>query len=754
MRIRLYTAALLCAAHLGCGDIDAPTLGAQSSALTLAATRVETTREPTRATGDATGDATHDATGDATRDATSETRDPVVGGPGDLTDGTGGTPDPDPVVGGPGDYDGAGDPGGLPPPPPGYEAPDLHPAMRRPVVYRRYITGASDGGYASNWSRADALGYHPTVLNTHDDAAIGARYTGVWHKDVRVTGYASRRNMTEPEYLAEAAARAQQGYRVIDIDGHDAGGSPRYHAIWIAESVPTSGRSHHQLTRDELEDAIADYRLEGYRPIRISAYRGARGAFRFAAVWVRDGRTDFIHHIDMDDADYDNIWAVYRNHGYAPVDTAPYVIDGTVRYAGIWLAEDSTVDGWASVRDRTADEIEELDEDYAKRNLVMVDLDGYGIGAGQQRFTAIWRRPLPRRVISSNRPTAADPDIAALRAVVDEYEQDGFDARRGSIGAFVVDLETGAYVAYNMHEPFYMASTSKVLIGARATAHPNIDMTDTQTLTSTMWRGEDTRGFVKADIGDDFALSTYMMNMIRRSDTLSTDYFAGRIAALDGTYGLQDWLRDAVGLQNVGEITSICDVDRRIQAGADACVFDVSCDTLEAFFRGGELYNATAAEQTCLEGLSNPNSLENHDTYYATLANTITPAEMGLFWQKLADGELMTDADRAELLVALDAGGNDGFAIGESVQYDDMGTKNGGKRRVSSQVGMMWDYLGAWEDDGDIAPRYAYALFTEDWSWEAGGDDLDQDGTSDDTQWARDAMRGVLGASLSFLQSQ
>ena len=155
----------------------------------------------------------------------------------------------------------------------------------------------------------------------------------------------------------------------------------------------------------------------------------------------------------------------------------------------------------------------------------------------------------------------------------------------------------------------------------------------------------------------------------------------------------------------------------------------------------------------CLDSLVDDRSVENHETYYTSLANTVTPAEFGRFWHRLAQGDLMDNADRAGFLATLDPSNNLGFNQAQGIFYDQMGTKNGGKRRVVSQVGIMWDWAGAVGDYTNVTPRYAFALFTEDWNFE-NTNDVDSNGLTDDTDWALAAMQGVLNRAIQFLDKQ
>ncbi|MEZ4467616.1 MAG: serine hydrolase, partial [bacterium] len=374
---------------------------------------------------------------------------------------------------------------------------------------------------------------------------------------------------------------------------------------------------------------------------------------------------------------------------------------------------------------------------------------------GLTRHAAIWQRSVVRQTIQSNLPVAGDPDLLAVGATVAEFSTPGVDQRQGTIGFFVQDLQTGNYVTMNADEPFYLASTSKVLIGARVVSHPSINLGASRVFASADWRGENTRGFTQANIGQPQTIQTYLTNMLIGSDSASTDVLHGMLVNLDGPRGLDDWLRDVVGMQNVGEITDICTLDKRISAEENTCVNAVSCDTFEAWSRGagGPYFNATQAERDCLDSLVNDRSVENHETWYTTLANTVTPAEFGRFWQRFADGDLLDNADRAAFLATLDPSLNLGFNAAQGISYDQMGTKNGGKRRVASQVGIMWDWGGAAGDYTTVVPRYAFALFTEDWNFED-PNDANGNSLSDDTDWALTAMQGVLTRSIQFLAKQ
>lgn len=631
-------------------------------------------------------------------------------------------------------------------------APVIGRWLQEPVVYRQHIAGATSAAYGQAWQRWNTLGYHPSQI---DGARVGGAtlYSGLWHKNDQVQDWASHRDQTEVQLLETWATRFGQGFRLIDLDAHTAQGTTRFHSVWVREQIPQQWRGHPRLDQATLTANIDAFAADGYRPLRINAYDFA-GEIRYAAVWVKDGLDDFDAWANLTPAQFGTLNTQRTAEGYVPTDLAPFQVGGTARVAAIWT-RDPRVRQAVVRRDLSAEQLEEQNESFTESNLVLTDLNAYeGLG-GNVVYSAIWQRTEIRNLVQSNLPLAGDADILAMGLALSEFANNGVDGQRGTMGFFIQDLQTGNYVTMNADEPFYLASTSKVFIGARLVSLPGINLQTQRVLNAADWRGEANRGFTLNNVGQSFPLQTYLSNMLIGSDTASTDVLHGILVNQLGPNGLNDWLRDAVGMQNVGEITDICTLDKRISAVENTCVNSVSCDTFEAWSRGagGPYYNATQAERDCLDSLVDDRSVENHETYYTRLANTVTPAEFGRFWQKLADGELMDNADRATFLRTLDPSTALGFNQFQGVFYDQFATKNGGKRRVSSQVGIMWDRAGAPGNYANVVPRYAFSMFTEDWNFEDSAD-ADNNGISDDTDWALAAMSSVLGSGLRFLDKQ
>jgi hypothetical protein len=179
---------------------------------------------------------------------------------------------------------------------------------------------------------------------------------------------------------------------------------------------------------------------------------------------------------------------------------------------------------------------------------------------------------------------------------------------------------------------------------------------------------------------------------------------------------LRRYLKDNLGLQNVGELTTICEVDKRIAQQKDACVHSVSCDTFEAFWRNNNTnYSATASEKTCLGKLGGSYGDAEYRPYYETLANTISPVEYGRALRDLTGTE-MNAAERERFYRLTDIASDGGFDADDGTLYDQLSTKNGAKYKADAQVGIMYDWGGASGDYSNVVPRFSFAIFAENFS--------------------------------------
>jgi hypothetical protein len=612
------------------------------------------------------------------------------------------------------------------------------PWTEKVVAYTQEEAARTSDEYAAAWNYYKNRGYAPVGLGAVEKSGQPVRYQGLWAKDPGILDWTSKRNLTDAQYEEAWEDLVGAGYRVVDLDAHASGNSPRFNAIFVRESPSKPFVSHRSLTLAQLDAKVVEYRALGYRPIKLNGYR-VGSAQRYAGVWVKDALgSDAILRRDLTGDQYGSAWTTYKNAGYRPIDVAAYPTASGLRYGGIWLRVANQPD-WVSLRDKTLAELDTQRLALKKVNYTMVDLDAYYVGSSL-RFSGVWVRTQPKNLLRSNVSLSGSSLISSLQSAIDSYTTLGGDNRKGNLGFYVEDLTTGHWVAYNPHEPFYLASSAKTFIASKVVDMPELPEGALYTLRTGDWRGEN-RGFTAADIGKNFSIATYLDHMIDNSDSVSTDRLFDLAEHFDGALTVNKHLRDDADMLNVGEITNICTLDKRIFAAKDSCVWSVPCNSFENWYRGDSLSMSSAADVACFNDIDDsPVSGEfAYDAYYHTLANTVTPAEAGRFFRQLADHQLHDVFDEASLVRELDKNG--GYSNFTGTYFDAWGGKDGGKYKVKTWIGLTWDWDNAAGDYTSLTHQFAIAVFTEDW-------------TTDDTtgdNLAANIIQTVVDKTIPFL---
>jgi hypothetical protein len=479
--------------------------------------------------------------------------------------------------------------------------------------------------------------------------------------------------------------------------------------VWVKREGQRASTFNWKATEAQLLARIDVLKADGYRPKRIAAFDFADST-RYLGLFVKDGLTDFRTLVGESATEIGWMDQDARADGYVMTDISAYNANGTLEYSAIWL-KNSEVRGVAYDADMTEAEFRDKNEDFLGENMLLVDLNVFYDAAGTLKYAAVWHRTEVRDSLQSNL-SFVPGQLNELNAAIASFRNHADVGSKGRFGLFVQNLVTGSWIGFNMNEPFYMGSTTKLLLAAKVIDDPEASF-DPLSLRPSDWRGEGDRGFAKADFnGSTYPLETFLDNMLDQSDSASTDRLWGMVDALDPG-GLRRYLRSELNLQNVGEITTICELDKRMQLVNDPCVMEMSCDTFEAFLRDDDNnYNASASEKSCMALLDASPGDGEHVPYYATLANSITPVEYGRALRDLTGNE-MSNSERERFWNLLDDAGDDGYDADEGSRYEELGTKGGSKRKAKAQVGVMWD----WDDDANdfsrITHRYSFAVFAE-----------------------------------------
>lgn len=591
-----------------------------------------------------------------------------------------------------------------------------------PVVFHRGLAAASSADYHALWQTLETEGWVQTSVSAHRMPDGAARYAGAWQKNAAVLDAVSNRNLDAAALASLHQQRVAAGMRMVDLDAESDGTTVRYAAVWWQGGGAPPTVLYPAMTRQQLDASLAGAAQQGIRALRISPYR-VNGVTCFATLWATDGAGGAAL-VERPLAELSAAFSAHAAAGRSLTDLSAHVTNGAVN----WTATFVPTPGVLSRQYRTRMTPEEFvaEERAAQRDgRVLVDVDTtHDPAAGNEpRVSAVWHRRAARGMVAST------ADVDGFRTAVQQAIDNFLAANPGGrVGFLVEDLQSNRYMGYEADLPIYLASTMKVFLGTAAMnqlAIADWDATNV-TLSTTLWRGDDdggTFGFTAASIGQSFPLRRYLRAMIVHSDTNSTDYFADELVAHHGPRALNHYLAD-VGVTQIGEMSNICDVDRRVFSRGDpaSCLWSVPCSVMEDFWRGGNNdcnlnVPSTPAACTCLNGLQSSGGFTENDAvytpYFETLHHTSTPREFARFQRAVAGTQLMNAVQRAPLIDAMDRT-FDAFnaATLARMNVGAAGSKSGDRYTAHSRVGLLWDYLTP-GDPSAIRPRYSFQVFVE-----------------------------------------
>jgi hypothetical protein len=584
-----------------------------------------------------------------------------------------------------------------------------------PARIQTEAAGLSADDYHDEWARLTGLGYVPVTLSSVKLPDSGARFSSVFVKDRNIRTFFSQRGMTDAEYEQIWAEKRAAGYRVLDVTGRPTSDGTVFDGVWVKErEAPDAWGSYRGLTTAQLQAKLTEEKADGKAPIRIHGYPTGGGT-RFTGVWAKDEiGTDYRVVLDKSSDDYATAYADAVADGYDPFDISVYqTASGNLRYTGVFRKNSLGIAA-ASWRNMSAESFQKKRVELADKDYVMVDLEVASSDADDDKpvYAAIWQHrggSGPQASFSLSdaaQATWSAPAKAALQRIKDRAA--AFDGR---VGFVIDDLTNGQYLGMRVNDPFYLASTTKVFIAATI-----LDRVAAGTLSLTQ-----NINYVASDILDTGAtnptnpqlpittgnqtIEQSLKWMINQSSTNATD----RLMRLVTPAAVNTYLEQS-GIVDVGEITAICELDKRIYESDDACVRGLSCVTFENWLRSK--VTPTGAAKTCTDKLTRSANWDRSHLYYASRANTATPMQYARLWRRILEADILTPAMR-DKFIEIATGTGQGYMKGlEGTYYDQQAGKFGSKPFVSSWVGVGYDQTGAAGVADDTA-QYSIGIFTE-----------------------------------------
>lgn len=586
-----------------------------------------------------------------------------------------------------------------------------------PVTLHRGVGAATADDFESLSQGLDDTGWVPASVSAHRGPDGAARYSGAWQKNAAVLDAASSRGLDAAALGALHGQRVAAGMRMVDLDAESDGASVRYAAVWWRGGGAPPTVLSPSMTRSQLDVSLAGAAAQGVRAVRISPFRVGAEA-RYAVLWATDGAGGEAL-VDRPLADIAAAFSAQAAAGRSLYDLSALPADGELR----WTATFVPLPGVRSRQYRTRmtpAEFVDAERAAQREGMVLVDVDtAHDPATGDPRLAAVWHRRAARG------ETSWSATVDAFRLSTQQLVAANLAANPGArVGFLVEDLQRDRYLGVEVDMPFYLASTTKVFLGAAAVHQLGVSNWDVTgaTLYTARWRGDNRAapGFTVADVGNFFTMRRWLQAMLVVSDTNATDFFADTMDAQHGARSMDFYLQDA-GLSQIGEVTSICEVDRRV-FGPDSpngCLRQVPCAVMEHYWRGGNAgwpagLAPSASDAACLTATPFSENDAVYARYFETLANTTTPREYARFLRAVAGNGLMSAGSRGPLLatMAMNRGGFTGAALAR-MGVGAVGTKPGDRYDTHSRTGLMWDYLTAPADPTRVRPRYSFQVFSE-----------------------------------------
>jgi hypothetical protein len=235
--------------------------------------------------------------------------------------------------------------------------------------------------------KADALKdqkYRLHDLNAYlQDGTV--RYCAVWLKKDGPE-YEAQRNLTARELQAKSDALMEKGFRLTRVSAVTIDGEPRYCAIW--QKIEGDWRSQINLTAKELQDTTDSYRAQGYLVVELTS-RVVKSEARFCAVWQKRASEGYESHANLSGKDLQERTDAYIPAGYRIMRCSTFVLDGEVRYCGVWEKQKNGF--WGARTAITAKELGEKTAEYKEKGYHVAELNATVLD-GEVRYSVVWEK--------------------------------------------------------------------------------------------------------------------------------------------------------------------------------------------------------------------------------------------------------------------------------------------------------------------------------------------------------------------------
>ena len=293
------------------------------------------------------------------------------------------------------------------------------------------------------------------------------RYGGIWVRDDSAAHTKARHGLPVAQYQGEFDDLKARGFRLTSVTGlGDAGRTAATIAAVWNEGNRRGFTTHHGMTAQRYQEKFDELADRGYKAILVTGYE-TDNASRYAAIWSRHDERRMRHRHNLPASDYQATFDELKQQGYRIVWVNAHEAGGNTYFAGVWSRDEELIP--AGRHNMSASTYESTSQEKANEDQRMTCMSGYREG-NADRYAAVW---IPNRRswhVSGLRP-------AQLRGVEDAVESFMKDnnipgaslavARDGRVQMSVgLSWITDAERPVQPGSLFRVASLSKMLTGA------------------------------------------------------------------------------------------------------------------------------------------------------------------------------------------------------------------------------------------------------------------------------------------------
>jgi CubicO group peptidase (beta-lactamase class C family) len=222
-------------------------------------------------------------------------------------------------------------------------------------------TKLTDSEFSTKWEEMKTKGFRPIDQECHQ--AGGTTYFGaIWMKNTENLKWVSLRKLTSEEF-AQKFDLYKAAYIPVDVDVYQIGGTTYYSVIWVENKNNLAWVEKRNIPQSDFGTQFDEYSGKGYRLYSTESYE-RNGQQEYATIWVKEPQArSWYARRDMDATNFHNWWLRYADLGYRLEDIEVYKVGNNTRYAGVWLENDNRV------RWKFRQQVEQMVDNYFNKNV-------------------------------------------------------------------------------------------------------------------------------------------------------------------------------------------------------------------------------------------------------------------------------------------------------------------------------------------------------------------------------------------------